>query len=81
MGPRVLMYNLLEIKLILYIFCRQITLYCIVLTNCGNKSFQCFQLGIGVGLGWQGNECADSGTDNGSKVINALIQEVATIAI
>ena len=30
--------------MILYTFCRQITLYCIVLTNCGNKCFQCFQL-------------------------------------
>ena len=46
LGPRVLMYNLLEIKLILYqlpnqkCFCRQTT--CIVLTNCGNKVFQVF---------------------------------------
>ena len=28
-------------KMILYTFCRQITLYCIALTNCGNKCFQC----------------------------------------
>ena len=28
----------------MYTFCRQITLYCIVLTKCGNKCFQCFQL-------------------------------------
>ena len=39
------MYNLLEIKKIDFVYIlytNNIVLYCIVLTNCGNKCFQCF---------------------------------------
>ena len=40
LGPRVLMYNLLEIKI--DFVCILQTNYCTVLTNCGNKCFRFF---------------------------------------
>ena len=40
LGPRVLMYNLLEIEINFVYILWQIT--CIVLTNCGNKCFSMF---------------------------------------
>ena len=45
LGPHVLMYNVLETKIdFVYILqTNNIVLYYIVLTNCGNKYFQCFQ--------------------------------------